>query len=292
MRLIMKLSRRWALPLLTIVIATAPAASQVSGRLQDKRLREASGLAASRLVDGRFWAINDSGNAPILFALDANGSALGRVRVANTLNRDWEALGSGPCPVTVSSADCLYIGDVGDNEANRTDIRIEIVVEPLPGNVSSVTPARTLTITFEEGPRDVETLLVHPKTGDLFLVEKLKRAALGNPAPLYQVIVRDTSNATIARRVGSVGATTRSGQSVGRITDGGFLPDGRSIALRDLERTYKAIWPPNQGVLSLSPFPSPQLPQAEALAVSADGKSVLVTSEGQGSAIAKVVLPD
>jgi hypothetical protein len=288
----MKVRRRFALPLLALMIANAPTPAPTSGTLQDKRLREASGLAASKLVAGRYWAINDSGNPPLLFALDANGAALGRVRIANTLNRDWEAMGSGPCPQDIREDACLYIADTGDNDADRTDIRIEIIAEPRLLTATNATVARSLKVSFEDGPRDVETLLVHPQTGDLFLIEKLERQLLGNPAGLYHLVTEKDQNAATAKRIRSVPATASSGEAIGRITDGAFLPNGTQIVLRDLHHTYLAPWPSTQGALNLTSFASPEFPQAEALAVSSDGKSVLLTSEGRGSKISQVNLPE
>ena len=45
-----------------------------NGELENETLNEASGLAASFLNIGVYFSINDSGNAPELFALNANGS--------------------------------------------------------------------------------------------------------------------------------------------------------------------------------------------------------------------------
>ena len=63
------------------------------GRLQDPRLREASGIAASRLHDERFWLINDSGEAR-LFAVGPDGRHLGTVALDRSLRGDWEDLAS------------------------------------------------------------------------------------------------------------------------------------------------------------------------------------------------------
>jgi hypothetical protein len=289
----MKIRHPLTFALITFVIAAAPAMLPKSGTLQDMRLREASGLAVSRIIPELYWAINDSGNAPILFALDRTGAALGRVRVANTLNRDWEALGSGPCPQDHGGHACLYLADTGDNDANRDDIRIEIVPEPAPNATAEIVAFRTLAVTFEDGPRDVEALLVHPQTGELYLIEKLPRAKIGNSAALYHLDVVRGQNKAIAKRCGTIPSLATSGDAVGRITDGAFVPDGKRLVLRDLDRTYVALWrddPANP--LRLTPFPSPSFRQGEALAVSSDGKSVVLTSEGRASPIVQVDLPD
>jgi hypothetical protein len=88
-------------------------------------LPEASGVAVSRRSPGRLGAHNDSGDA-VLLALDTRGSVTGRVRVSGVKVEDWEAVAVGPCP----AGSCIYIADIGDNEAERKRITIYRVSEP------------------------------------------------------------------------------------------------------------------------------------------------------------------
>ena len=88
-------------------------------------LSEGSGLALSRRVPGRLWTHNDSGK-PILFALDARGAVTGRIEVTGATVEDWEAIAVGPC----GTGSCLYIGDIGDNNASRKRITIYRLPEP------------------------------------------------------------------------------------------------------------------------------------------------------------------
>ena len=55
---------------------------EVAGRLEDKRIVEASGLARSQRKPGLLWTMNDSGK-PLLYALDTQGNHLGRVDLRN-----------------------------------------------------------------------------------------------------------------------------------------------------------------------------------------------------------------
>ena len=61
-------------------------------------LREASGLSLSRTQPGVVWAHNDSGDAPVLYAIDLKGKLLAKVGVMNATATDWEDISSGPCP--------------------------------------------------------------------------------------------------------------------------------------------------------------------------------------------------
>ena len=63
-----------------------------AGNIQNKRLDESSGLASSNRYDQVLWSMNDSGNAPELFALNTQGDDLGTWIVEETVQNDWEAL--------------------------------------------------------------------------------------------------------------------------------------------------------------------------------------------------------
>ena len=67
---------------------------------------------------GIIFGLNDSGHEPLLFAFDSTGRSRGVWRVNGARNLDWEAAASGPCEAG-SDRRCLYIGDVGDNEARK-----------------------------------------------------------------------------------------------------------------------------------------------------------------------------
>ncbi len=143
-------------------------------------LNEVSGVAASKAHSGVLWVHDDSwwwgtpGNPanPYFYAIDDQGNVLQKYKVGS-YNRDWEdiCIGPGPDPET----DYLYIGDVGDNNLVRTDLRIIRVKEPCPP--SSRQP--DIAVQFDEfwfqypsGARDCETMLMDRETGILYLVDK------------------------------------------------------------------------------------------------------------------------
>ena len=77
----------------------APPTSVVPlGTFQDTTLVEASAAAASRSQPGVIWTLNDSGNAPWVYAVDTAGRTLGVFLVAGASNFDWESLTLSPCP--------------------------------------------------------------------------------------------------------------------------------------------------------------------------------------------------
>lgn len=152
-----------------------PAAREIRVRAQ-RSLVENSGAAMSRRKPGVWFTINDSGNDPELFALDTTGAARGTWTVRGVENRDWETLALGPCAgpgLPDGATDCVYIGEIGDNDAKHSTVSIHRVVEPraeddrFEGELESV----TLTFVYEGGPRDVESMYVGPD-GTLFFFSK------------------------------------------------------------------------------------------------------------------------
>jgi hypothetical protein len=184
-------------------------------------LPEASGLVVSRVAQGRLWAHNDSGK-PEIFALDANGKVTGRVTISGAAVQDWEAMASGPC----ESSTCLYIADIGDNDAGRSDIIIYRV--PEPATVSGSAQVNGMfRASYPDGAHDAEALLVAPD-GRLYIVTK---GDTGHIA-LYRFPreLRDR----VTMRLERVGDPLSNGKPAddARITDGAISADGEWVVLR------------------------------------------------------------
>lgn len=97
---------------------TGAACRPVGSLVRLPGLPEASGLAVSLLIPDRLWTHNDG--EPTLFALDTRGAVTARVRLSGAVLDDWEAVAVGPCP----TGSCLYVADIGDNNAQRKRITI------------------------------------------------------------------------------------------------------------------------------------------------------------------------
>jgi hypothetical protein len=122
-------------------------------------LEESSGVAASRDYPGVFWTHNDSGWDPVVFAIDSTGTILARVRVEGAHNRDWEDIEIAPC-TPGQPQDCLFIGDIGDNNERHQRIAVFRIPEPNPWTDSVSAPATAIRVTYPDGPRDAEALFV------------------------------------------------------------------------------------------------------------------------------------
>ena len=136
----------------------------VSGPALIPELAESSGLAVSVRNPGLLWSHNDSGNAAVLFALDATGAVRGRVRVP-IRTRDWEDISAARCPL----GDCLYIADIGDNRLTRRQVQIYRVPEPAPGDAETARP-EVFNASYEDGPHNAEAMFV--VDADAFIITR------------------------------------------------------------------------------------------------------------------------
>jgi hypothetical protein len=212
------------------------------GTVDIGELKEASGIAASRNHDAVLWTHNDAGGGPRLFAIDTLGRHLGSYDLPRFTKVDYEDIAIGPGPVPGVS--CLYLGDIGDNNATRQDIQVYQIPEPavylrhaarpLTVNLKGV---RQLTLAYPDGAHNAETLLVDPLTGDLFIGTKETNVSRLYTADKAQL---DAGGTIALRFVREVSFSFASG--------GDISPTGREIVIRQENSAF--LWPrlPGQSV--------------------------------------------
>ena len=200
---------------------SAPQCRPDGGITKVPALPEGSGVAASRRVPGRLWALNDSGQ-PMLIALDTRGAVTGRTRLKGAAVDDWEAIAVGPCP----AGSCVYVADIGDNDAERKRISVYRVPEPA-GSDETVEVRDVYHATYPDGAHDAEALIVAPD-GTLFIVTKGDTG----PVAMYRFPRELRPGATVTLEpVGKPRAAGKPG-AADRITDGAVSPDASWIVLR------------------------------------------------------------
>ncbi len=147
-------------------------------------LRESSGVAVSRRNHGVLWTHNDSGNDPVLFAVDITGRILGAITLESTTVRDWEDVGLGPC-VQDDAEFCIYVADTGDNMRLRSAYTIYIVPEPdvSPGigvDTATLGSVRRIDFHYPDAPHDVDRCV---SSRHWFLGFPLWEGRVKDPAP-------------------------------------------------------------------------------------------------------------
>lgn len=262
--------------------------------IKDRSITESSGLVASRSMPGAYWTHNDSGDGPFIYAFDSRGDSLGVFRVTGAEARDWEDISIGPGPKRDKSY--LYIGDIGDNDEQRSEIVVYRVAEPVLNNPASTRsrpgitePAEAIRLQYPDGKHDAEALLVHPASGHLYIVTKVP---IANPV-VYEAAAPLTPGKLITmRRIGEIRVPSLFG---GVITGGGISPDGRRVALCDYFQGYELVLPASSSNFNdiwkqrMTGFDLGKRKQGEAIAYRLDGKALLATDEGKKPALFQVI---
>lgn len=228
----------------------------------DRAIVESSGLA---LLDDLVVTVNDSGDTGRVFAVDpATGDTVGTTSFSED-PVDIEAIAS-------AGEGEVWVADIGDNRARRDSVTLTRV--PV-GRGDRVEPGESWTLTYADGPHNAETLLVHPSTGQLFVVTKGVFGGRVYAAP--QRLRQDGPN------------VLRAGEpALGMATDGAFFPDGEHVVVRDYSKAVVYDWPSMREVTEI---PLPRQEQGEGLAVTPD-HSLLISSEGVDQPVLEVPLPE
>ncbi len=255
-------------------------APRAAGVMANPAIVEASGLVASAVHDGVFYVHNDSGDSARFFAVGAMGEDLGTFDVSGASAIDWEDIALGPCSDPQKS--CVYLGDIGDNGVKRSSVTIYRVIEPdtlAAGN--HTVSAESFTFTYDDGPHNAETLLVHPKTGVVTIVTKA-----GGGSATYELPMPLTTSGMVARHVADVPID----ETLPLVTGGDVSHDGTGVLLRTYEALYYFTLADGASVaaaLGAKPCSVPVATekQGEAVAWLRSGKGWVTTSEGVDQAL-------
>ncbi|MEG3627408.1 WD40 repeat domain-containing protein [Streptomyces poriticola] len=253
-----------------LVGAPAVPASAADGEkgftIEDPRITESSGLAASRLHPGVYWTHNDSDDGPYLYAVDGRtGKTLARITLSGVgTPRDVEAIAVGP-------GNRLFVGDIGDNFGGRWPY-VWIYELPEPTELRDRTVRATqYVVKYADGPRDAESLVVDPESGRVYIIDKQE-----DGGHLYQGPARlSASGDNVFRRTAAVDLWA---------TDAALSPDGGQLAVRGYLGGIWYAWDDGRierkGRLSV-----PLQGQGESVTYTADGTKLLFGSEGSGSPV-------
>lgn len=252
------------------------------GALDNSKIDEASGLVASRKNLGSLWTHNDSGGEPTVYLISDRGATQATCRLMGAKSRDWEDIAAGPGPVEGETY--LYVGDIGDNNAQYAVKTVYRFVEPLLTDRVSDTLIRqvdALRFVYPDGPRDAETLLVDPFTRDLYVLSKrdqfvhVYRAAF--PQNTESIDTLELLDQLPSEQVGILE----------QLVSGDISPDGKEVLLKSYVQVFYWRRADEQtslvDLLQTKPqeLPYQPEPQGEAIGFATDGSGYYTLSEEQ-----------
>lgn len=267
---------------------------RVTGNIKSPDVTESSGIAASKCQSGVFWTHNDSGDDAFIFAIDKSGNNLGTWKVAAAENIDWEDIAA----IKDKSGICfIYIGEIGDNKTKRPVHTVYRVEEPTANasthsSISSsplaTSAAVSLSFSYPDANQDAESLLVHPQTGDIYIVTK----RVSGPAGVYRL--RPNFGVSEPQRAEKIDDLSVPAIPNGFLTGGDISPDGRRVVICDYTQGYEYSLPKGENDFSKIWKQTPEIVDlgkrkgGESVCYTADGTAIFATSEGRNSPIWEV----
>jgi len=272
------------------------------GTVSNIEINEASGIAISRINEDVLWVINDSGNSSI-FAMNSNGNHLATFNIQDVMNNDWEDLTS----FTYKGKPYILIADVGDNKAKREKCYLHFIQEPdliKTSNSSpvSIKPSWSIAFTYEDGPRDCESVAVDIVNEKILLLSKRDQ-----PPVLYEIPLNKQKN-IVAKKLGKIKPLPQPTQNdirlikyLNQITHQPTAMDISSDGLSAVILTYVNAYyftseEPTDWLTVFLSTPNkitlPPLQQAESVCFDKDGKSIYVTSEKIPAPLLKIDLTE
>ncbi len=269
-------------------------APKMTGSIADHEIDESSGLIASKCQPGVLWTHNDSGDEAFVYALAPSGTKLGTWRVPGAKNIDWEDIAgykdnSGKC--------FIYIGEIGDNDAKRAEHIVYRIREPrvTPDDANSTRaeprqaePAEIVRFTYPDGNHDAETLMVNPKTADIYVMSK----RMSGPSGVYRIKGNFVSGSSVkAEKVADVSMPAIPN---GYVTGGDISPDGRRVIISDYSAGYEFVMPDGSSNFDDIWKQEPETVDlgkrkvGESVCYSPDGNAIYASSEGKGAPIYEI----
>ncbi len=261
---------------------------KIVGTIDSKEINESSGIVASRCQKNVLWTHNDSGDDAFIFAINEKGKQLGTWKITDAKNYDWEDIAT----IKDEKGNCfLYLGDIGNNKLNRSEMTIYRVKEPKTSdsikdsskkNPNKTESAEAIKFKYTEGNQDAETLLVNPKTNEIYVLTKV----LVGASEVFKIGKNGKADKIAEFSVPAL--------PNGFLTGGEISPDGTKIVICDYFNAYEIvlpkkaknfdeIWKETVVTISLG-----ERKQGEAICYSADGKSIYATSEKKNSPLIMV----
>lgn len=278
---------------LTVVAITPNATAQpvTTGKLA-AILDEVSGITLSRTPGIFAWVHNDSGDTSRVFGIDKTGAIVTTLyfkgRFKETGVKDCEDITSG---WGNDSSRYIYLGDIGDNGARRSDIQIYRIPEPVKASQTLFnSDVSVLTLRYPDGPRDAETLMLDPVDRLIYIISKRE-----DSISVYSTSLswQNGDSLTLAKKTRIFLPGMR---PLKWVVSGDISGDGNHIVLKTLQKIYYWNRQPGEAVwqcLQRQPaeLPYQQEPQGEAICFDESASGYFTVSEGKQSPVYYYRLP-
>jgi hypothetical protein len=228
--------------------------------------------------------IEDKGNTNNVFVFNKIGVQQTKLALDGVQNFDWEDIAVGPGPIAGESY--IYVADIGDNNANRNNIRIIRFIEPdlsaISSNTITISDYDIINFTYPTGPRDAETLMIDPNSKNLIIMTKAELVTR-----VYHLEYPYNQNMNNAVFIGLL--------PMKKLVGGDISHDGQRIIVKKKSKVY--FWETMNNDIYKTLFhhvPSkvayePE-PRGESIGFSKDGSSYFTITETKGLENAEPIL--
>jgi hypothetical protein len=183
------------------------------GRISNARITESSGIIQSTKDPQVFWTHNDGGKRASLFAITRDGRSVNEFIVVNAALHDWEE-------ISTDRKGHIYIGDIGNNDARRSQLAVYEADEPDPkSQLGMVKVNRGWQLRFPKQPFDCESLFI--KGGYGYVFSKVFKDA---KAELYRFALTDQKEPMVLEFVAQVRIDSP-------VTGACLTPDGKKLGI-------------------------------------------------------------
>jgi hypothetical protein len=245
----------------------------------DVRIKEASGLARSKVNPGYLWTINDSGNPSEIYLLNNKAEIVMTCRLKGIENRDWEEIFIGPGPR--EGVPYIYIADIGDNfEKHPYKLLYRFEEVHFQNELIDILQADTLVFSLSDRIRDAEAMVYDSLSGNFFLISKYE------PVQLYQLkypFQQDTAVAEVMMKL-----------AFDDIVAADICPHSDEVLLKSLKRIY--YWKRKEGetlpevfMRTAETLPYQPEAQGEAIAFAGDDNGYFTLSESTKHSTARLM---
>lgn len=256
-----------------------------------KNLKEVSGMHLDR--NKLLWVIEDSGNKNQIYALDQSGKIQKTLAITNAVNHDWEEL-------TYDADDNLYIGDFGNNDNLRQDLKILKIAAADLSSEKTETTAEEISFYYPEQeafpPKKTKMLYdaeAFFSLGDSFYIfTKNRSKAFDGTSLVYQIPNRTGRHA--AQLIGTFKTCGIYQQCA--VTSAAISPDLKTIAVLTQGRIWLLENFTKDNILSgtTSSFEFAELTQKESILFQ-DNQTLIVSDEAkkkQGGLVYRIKISD